>query len=58
MRRFGLVIHEPTAEQAATWRVLQSGFESLVGPVVDERAFQVVTEALADYRAGRATASP
>ena len=58
MRRFGLVIHEPTAEQAAAWRVLQSAFESLVGPVVDERAFQMVTEALADHRAGRATASP
>ena len=57
MRRFGLTIHEPTAEQAAEWRVLQRGFESLVGPLVDERAFDIVVEALAEYRAGRA-ASP
>ncbi len=57
MRRFGLTIHQPTAEEAAEWRVLQRGFESLVGPVVDERAFEVVVEALAEYRAGRA-ASP
>jgi TRAP-type C4-dicarboxylate transport system substrate-binding protein len=57
MRRFGLTIHQPTAEQAAEWRVLQRGFESMVGPVVDEQAFKVVIDALADYRAGRA-ASP
>ncbi len=57
MRRFGLTIHQPTAEQAAEWRVLQGGFESIVGPIVDERAFNIVIEALADYRAGRA-ASP
>ena len=57
MRRFGLTIHQPTAEQAAEWRVLQQGFEPMVGPVVDERAFEVVVEALAEYRAGRA-ASP
>jgi hypothetical protein len=29
----------------------------MVGPVVDEQAFKVVIDALADYRAGRA-ASP
>lgn len=57
MRRFGLTIHEPTPEQAAEWRVLQHGFESLVGTVVDERVFGMVTDALAEYRAGRA-ASP
>ena len=57
MRRFGLTIHQPTAEQAAEWRVLQQGFEPMVGPVVDERAFEVVVEALAEYRGGRA-ASP
>lgn len=54
MRRFGLTIHATTPEQEAAWRVLQRGFEPLVGPVVDERAFQVVTSALADYRSGRA----
>lgn len=58
MRRFGLIIHEPTPEQAAAWRVLQHGFESLVGPVVEERVFRMVTDALAEYRAGRAAASP
>ena len=57
MRRIGLTIHQPTAEQAAEWRVLQRAFESMVGPVVDEQAFKVVIDALADYRAGRA-ASP
>ena len=58
MRRFGLIIHEPTPEQAAAWRVLQHGFEPLVGPVVEERVFRMVTDALAEYRAGRAAASP
>ena len=56
MRRFGLTIQQTSAEQAAAWRVLQRGFQPLVGPVVDERAFQVVTGSLADYRAGRAAA--
>lgn len=58
MRRFGLTIHDPTPDQAAEWRVLQQGFESLVGPVVEELVFGMVTDALAEYRAGRAGASP
>lgn len=53
MRRFGLTIHAVTPEKATEWRILQHAFESLVGPVVDERAVQVVTDSLADYRARR-----
>ena len=53
MRRFGLITHQPTAEQAAEWRVLQRGFEPMLGQVVDDRAFKVVLQALSDYRSGK-----
>ena len=46
MRRSGLTIHKITPKQAAKWRLLQQGFEPLVGPVGDERAFKIVNDAL------------